>query len=86
MLFSSTSLLSALQLSGIVEYAQSLTGSSRGVKGSLNKILGDYTHAEFQRDAFLDTLVANMSVPELGEFLFRILFNAVAYITFRFGC
>lgn len=66
MLFNPLSLLPALQLSGVFEYAQSLTSSSRITQGILNDVPGVESNAVLRKDAFLDSLVANMSIPELG--------------------
>ncbi|CZR62168.1 uncharacterized protein PAC_12065 [Phialocephala subalpina] len=65
MLFNPSSLLPALQLSGIVEYAQSPAGPSVISQGSLKEVVGTNSNAVIQRDAFLDNLVANMTIPEL---------------------
>jgi len=65
MLFTASSLLSALQLNGIVNY---FSGSSLPQIHLCPTIPlrenGD--NALIQRDAFLDSLVYNMTVPELG--------------------
>lgn len=67
MLFNPSSLLPALQLSGIVEYVQSPAGPSVISQGSLKEVVGTNSNAVIQRDAFLDNLVANMTIPELGK-------------------
>jgi hypothetical protein len=65
MLFTASSLLSALQLNGIVNYfaGSSLPQIQLGPSLPLREN-GD--NALIQRDAFLDSLVNNMTVPELG--------------------
>lgn len=68
MLFNLSTLLPAIQLSGIFEYAQSLTGSSRNAQERFDEPPGARGHTDLRKDAFLDALVANMSIRELGRF------------------
>jgi hypothetical protein len=65
MIFTASSLLSALQLNGIVNYfaGSSLPQIHLGLTLPLRENGGI---ALIQRDAFLDSLVYNMTVPELG--------------------
>jgi hypothetical protein len=65
MLFTASSLLSALQLNGIVNY---FSGSSLPQihLGPTIPLRENGDNALIQRDAFLDSLVYNMTVPELG--------------------
>jgi hypothetical protein len=66
MLFNPSSWLSALQLNDVFNYAQSPAGSPT-VSQAVLGIPETKSNATLQRDAFLDTLVANMTIPELGE-------------------
>jgi hypothetical protein len=77
MFFNPSSLLSALQLNGIVNYAQSFTGSP-AISQDVLGIPEANGNAALQRDAFLDNLVANMTIPELGEFLHQPRFSLTA--------
>lgn len=66
MLFNPLSFLPALQLGGIFDCTQSLTGLSRSSQHVFENTHDAHGRADFQRDAFLDALVANMTIPELG--------------------
>jgi hypothetical protein len=64
--FNPSSWLPALQINGFLSYfAGSSIEAQLPIGPSLPPVKGRH-NVSIQRDAFLDTLVANMTVPELG--------------------
>jgi hypothetical protein len=67
MRFNPSSWVSALPLNGMFNYFAASSSPSQVALSPVGPAPYNYASASIQRDAFLETLVYNMTVPELGS-------------------